>query len=289
MAQDKLSECENPPTPIAPGKKPKKAKVKQSDCTSLRTVVGISLGNYRDGFSDADSYVRKMEDNLARGWDISQYASSTYQQRALYEYALGNPVPALRDLQNALDWYRRAPGVDEEYTYFYRAIILADMGNNEAARQDCMTALSYKFFGNLPFQKEFCTRLTAAPAAFNGSQAGSNVNASEDSHRADEAIGRIRAGRYAPMPAAQASAGSAVGSPRLTIENATQYELHVYVSGPQARSFSIQAGASTVVDLAAGTFRLAAEIPNSSVLPFYGEQTFNNGTAYVERFYVRVQ
>lgn len=280
-AQHKLSECENPPAPIAPGKKQKKAKVKQPDC--MTESIGMRLGNYREGFLSVDSLIQGLE---ASGIN----AGSAYEFRALYQYALGNPIPALRDLQNTLDSYRRAPGASEAGTYFYRAIILADMGNTEAARQDCMTALTYKYFGYMPFEKEFCTRLTTSPDTLDGGQAGNGVNAPEDNHRVDEAIGRIRAGRYAPMPAAQASARSGLGSPRLTIENGTQYELRVYLSGPAARSVSIQAGASAVLDLAAGSFKLAAEIPNSSILPFYGEQTFNNGTAYVERFYVqRVQ
>jgi hypothetical protein len=42
-----------------------------------------------------------------------------------------------------------------------------------------------------------------------------------------------------------------------------------------------------VLELPAGAFKLAAEIPNSSIIPFYGEQTFNSGTQYMEKFYIQ--
>ena len=89
------------------------------------------------------------------------------------------------------------------------------------------------------------------------------------------------------MPQAQASGRSGTGSPRLTIENGTQYEIHVYLSGPETHSASIPAGGTSVLDLQSGTLKLAAEIPNSSIVPFYGEQTFSNGTTYMEKFYIQ--
>ena len=100
----------------------------------------------------------------------------------------------------------------------------------------------------------------------------------------DNAIRRIGGGLFTPMPPPQVFEGSRSGSPRLTIENRTQYPIQVYLSGPEPHSVTVLAGESLILDLhAAGAFKFAAEVINSSVSPFYGEQTFNNGTAYVEK------
>jgi hypothetical protein len=109
-------------------------------------------------------------------------------------------------------------------------------------------------------------------------------NDSDDEGNVGNAIGRISSGMFTPMPPPQVFGGSGPGSPRLTIENGTQYTIQVYLSGPETRSVTVPAGGSEILDLQAGAFKLAAEIPSHSISPFYGEQTFNNGTAYVEKF-----
>jgi hypothetical protein len=45
-------------------------------------------------------------------------------------------------------------------------------------------------------------------------------------------------------------------------------------------------GQSMEADLAPGQYQVAAEIPNSSVRPFYGVQTYEPRSRYLERFYV---
>jgi hypothetical protein len=129
--------------------------------------------------------------------------------------------------------------------------------------------------------------MAAGFAAPDSGNTGSFISASDRSTSVDDAIKRIQGGQYSPMPPAQVFVRSGTGSPRLTIENGTQYEIRVYLSGPETHTVSVPAGGSSVLDLTAGAFKLAAEIPNSSIIPFYGEQTFNGGAAYVEKFYIQ--
>ena len=50
--------------------------------------------------------------------------------------------------------------------------------------------------------------------------------------------------------------------------------------------FKLSPGSSRLIDIAVGPYRIAAEIPNSSIMPFYGEQTFAEAVAYSKRFYI---
>jgi len=291
--------CGNQQTSNDPVKKQKQEYEKQQQlCRLAKMQVGVKLGDL-GGFSYLNYLIQEGEQSRN-----AFNSPDNYKLRAMYEYALGNPTSALNDLQISLDGTRRYwenctvgtveqremnIGMWESDIYLKRAIIQTNTGNNDAAAQDCRMALASKYFINKS-EREFCTRMATAPAESDSGQHGISPNSSNDAHSVDDAIDRIRGGQYAPMPPAQASVGSGSGSPRLTIENDTQYELRVYLSGPETHSVSIPAGGSSVLDLTIGTFKLAAEIPNSSILPFYGEQTFNNGTAYMEKFYIqRVQ
>jgi hypothetical protein len=268
------------------------------ECSAAKNV--ITLGNYLQGFQTVDSAIQNGE----HGQFIRGAASIEYVDRALRFYAMGNRMAALRDLETALAWERREPsigsgiiGLDntEVDIHFYRAVMLDDMGNYDGASQDCRIVLSSNSLGGqyalfwVP-QRNFCTHIVAILPAPNEGQRRNASNVPGDSHLVDDAIGRIQGGQYSPMPQAQVSGGSGSGSPRLTIENGTQYDIQVYLSGPETRSVPVPAGGTSVLDLPAGSFKLAAEIPNSSIMPFYGEQNFNNGNAYIEKFYIqRVQ
>jgi tetratricopeptide (TPR) repeat protein len=225
----------------------------------------------------ADRYVTTMKRN----------ERVQYRVRGLGWFALGNPMAALRDLQASMDLCKKYPEAYEWENYFYRAVVYSDIGNPQEAVDDCRVVLTFKIenLNGGPYAQKYCTKLIA-----DNQSSASPSPIIRAATSVDDAIRRIRGGRYSPMPQAQASGGSGSGSPRLSIENATQYVLQVYLSGPETRSVSIPAGGSSVIDLQTGAFKLAAEIPNSSILPFYGEQTFSSGTAYVEKFYIqRVQ
>ena len=296
-AQRQLAACGNPQIPS--DAKHQKARAEQPNCRFETVVYGYELGDM-SGLSNLNYIIHEGEQGLRTIPSFYQM----YERRARLEYALGNQTDSLHDFQTALDrirqdWANSSAGTleqremviasDESNIYLQRAVVESDIGNNEAAAQDCRMALASKYFIGIP-KRDFCTRLTTALAASDSSQHGASTDLSADTRSVDDEIRRISSGQYAPMPPAQASVGTGSGSPRLTIENGTQYEIHVYLSGRETRSVSVQPGATSVLDLPAGAFRLAAEIPNSSIMPFYGEQTFSSGVTYVEKFYIqRVQ
>lgn len=300
VAQKSLNKfCNSSQIPNDSKKKQTQAIEKQQEvCRNAKTILGVNFGDF-GGFSSLNYLIQEGEQGRN-----TVNTPDNYTLRAMYEYALGNSTAALNDLQTALDgtrryWENSSGGTVEDRElrigqlesdiYLKRAVIQASIGNNEAAAQDCKVALASKYFLVLP-ERWYCTRLTEAPSTSDSAQHGTSMDHSTGAHSVDDVIGRIQAGQHSAMPQAQALGGIGSGSPRLTIENGTPYALNVYLSGPEKRSVSIPAGGTSVVDLQAGAFKLAAEIPDSSVIPFYGEQTFSSGTAYMEKFYIqRVQ
>lgn len=63
----------------------------------------------------------------------------------------------------------------------------------------------------------------------------------------------------------------------ITVENATRYPLTVMYSGPESRSTLIPPGAKETVTLPNGRYRIAASVPDASVRPFAGSETFSGG------------
>jgi len=100
------------------------------------------------------------------------------------------------------------------------------------------------------------------------------------------AIASIRGRQHSAMPLAQALAGKSEGC-ELSLENGTQYDIAVYLGGPAAKAVSVPAGASLSFVLQPGQYEIAAEIPNASFQPFYGEQAFQPNTKYRVRFGVQ--
>jgi hypothetical protein len=76
------------------------------------------------------------------------------------------------------------------------------------------------------------------------------------------------------------------GKTTMTVRNSTQYALSVYFDGPVSRSLSLSPGASQILDLAPGVFRVAGRVAASNVLPFYGEETYASSTQYTVTFYI---
>jgi len=121
-----------------------------------------------------------------------------------------------------------------------------------------------------------------------GLTASNRATQSTDLPVRDE-IEKIRSGRYSPLPPAQVSpltGPTASGKTSMTVRNSTQYALSVYFFGPVSRSLSLSPGASQIVDLAPGVFRVAGRAAASNVLPFYGEETYASSTQYTVTFYI---
>lgn len=106
----------------------------------------------------------------------------------------------------------------------------------------------------------------------------------------EEAIKRIQAGRYTPMPPPSTAPASGPAGKGMTIENGTGHTLHVHFSGPLSRSVVVPDGSSESIELAVGDYQVAAEVPGSAIIPFYGRQAYQPLTHYWLKFYTqRVQ
>ncbi len=103
----------------------------------------------------------------------------------------------------------------------------------------------------------------------------------------DEAIKRIQAGRYTAMPPATTAAASGPAGKGMTIENGTGQTLHLHFSGPMNRTVVVPNGTSESVELAVGDYQVAAEVPGSKIVPFYGRQAYQPFTHYWLKFYTQ--
>jgi hypothetical protein len=98
------------------------------------------------------------------------------------------------------------------------------------------------------------------------------------------AIERIRGARHASMPDEKCSSGES--GTTLTVENGTNLLIRYLLKGPTSQAVTVEPSLSIKVTLTPGTYQVAAEIPNSSMMPFYGERTFNAGTQCRQLFYM---
>jgi len=103
----------------------------------------------------------------------------------------------------------------------------------------------------------------------------------------EAAISRIQAGRHTPMPAPTTAPASGAEGKGLTVENNTGYTLHVYFSGPASRTVVVPDRRSESVELAVGSYQVAAEVPDSPIVPFYGRQAYEPFTHYWLQFYAQ--
>jgi hypothetical protein len=100
-------------------------------------------------------------------------------------------------------------------------------------------------------------------------------------------IDRIAKGAHQEFPAPTESSlepGQAAG---WSIKNATEYDLHLYLSGPTARSYVITSGGSITVDLPSGSYRIAADVGHG-VLPFYAVRRLGDAR-WSSHFYIAKQ
>ena len=71
------------------------------------------------------------------------------------------------------------------------------------------------------------------------------------------------------------------------VKNNTGHTLHVYLAGPVNRDFLIPAGESRDFDVPAGSYRIAADVPSSSIVPFYADRTLPADSRWESNFYIR--
>ncbi|MEO8592191.1 MAG: OmpH family outer membrane protein [Candidatus Solibacter sp.] len=93
-------------------------------------------------------------------------------------------------------------------------------------------------------------------------------------------IARIEAGRHASMPAMQKGSGSGP----ITVQNDTSSTLTVYFSGPADRKEVVSAHGKVTVPLGPGSYKVAGELADKSVLPFFGVRQYSGGET--EQFFI---
>jgi hypothetical protein len=97
-------------------------------------------------------------------------------------------------------------------------------------------------------------------------------------------IDRIAQGSHQELPAPKQSSLAPGQTPGWSIQNATGYELHLYLSGPVEHSYVIANGSSVAVDLPAGSYRIAADVGHG-VLPFYAVRQLGDAR-WSSHFYI---
>ncbi|HUI43562.1 MAG TPA: hypothetical protein VL523_16495 [Terriglobia bacterium] len=99
-------------------------------------------------------------------------------------------------------------------------------------------------------------------------------------------IDRISRGSHQELPEARSTTAAADQGAGWDVTNNTEYQLHVYFSGPVDRELLVPAGKSRSVDMPPGTYRIAATVTNSSVDPFYGSRTLPGQTRWKSSFHI---
>ncbi|MGA2902899.1 MAG: hypothetical protein ABSD98_03650 [Candidatus Korobacteraceae bacterium] len=99
-------------------------------------------------------------------------------------------------------------------------------------------------------------------------------------------IDRIANGSHQALPAPLQSSLAPGQNPGWSIENATGYQLHLYLSGPAERDYVIPNGNSINVDLPPGIYRIAADVSSKSVIPFYAVRQLNVNARWTSHFYI---
>jgi hypothetical protein len=101
-----------------------------------------------------------------------------------------------------------------------------------------------------------------------------------------DAVARIHRGPHVQMPPPQTAYASGQAGKGMTIENGTGYLLRVHFSGSMNRTVDVPNGQSVGVELVVGSYEVAAEVPGTSIMPFYGTQTYQLNTHYRLKFFV---
>jgi hypothetical protein len=102
-------------------------------------------------------------------------------------------------------------------------------------------------------------------------------------------IDRVAQGTHQDLPPPVQTSLSPGQNPGWTIENATGYQLNLYLSGPAERHYAIANGESINIDLPPGSYRIAADVSSGGVTPFYAVRQLNADTRWKSHFYIARQ
>jgi tetratricopeptide (TPR) repeat protein len=70
----------------------------------------------------------------------------------------------------------------------------------------------------------------------------------------------------------------------LIIENDTEFDLTVYLKGPEYRLIKIDKNSSQEIEITSGTYKTAFDSDNTDILPYYGEIVYEEGQKYLEKY-----
>lgn len=239
------------------------------------------------------------------------YVADAYSLRGAIKYALSDTTGALADLGTAIDyigvWRREGnqpEGGDALFfrpnlyrAYLYRAAIRYRIGKYEEAIADfneyaalikvmkLSLGLEEDKLGKLIRQSlKGSTRLVTTQP-----EAGISSSAFGDADIRGQIDSIARSGQYSPLPNPQVSGAGDSGrtTARRIIRNDTAYALHLFMSGPADRKLDLPPGGSSMIDLPAGSYRVAARVDASNVKPFYGVQILESGIEYTSQFFVK--
>jgi peptidyl-prolyl cis-trans isomerase A (cyclophilin A) len=103
-------------------------------------------------------------------------------------------------------------------------------------------------------------------------------------------VARIQKGQHSTLPPAIASpldSNASFGSIQRTVENGTAYTLTVLFAGPVERRITLAPGKIKQLALPPGTYKVAAHVSASNVLPFFGFQSYSLGQGYTSHFDIK--
>ena len=101
----------------------------------------------------------------------------------------------------------------------------------------------------------------------------------------DLEINKIFAGKHSKLPPAHQTSYAYSSTSEIVIENATQYSMTLYYSGPDKIKIEIQPYNKIKRTFSNGFYKVGARVSNASVYPFVGERSLSGG-GYSEYFYI---
>jgi beta-lactam-binding protein with PASTA domain len=90
----------------------------------------------------------------------------------------------------------------------------------------------------------------------------------------EQKIKSILQGRYQSLPPFQPSSRFQQGGTQVRVDNRTDSTLHLYFHGPRAQFIQIPKNQVKEISLIPGMYQIVAEIKDSKVTPFYGQEFF---------------
>lgn len=259
----------------------------------LQKDVERGNGSAKDQIADvfAESRSRSAKSQLADVFAEGKYAPKDYGAAArLYrEVVEKDPLVFKWDLAKLACLYENGQGVTQDVVQAYIWFNLAAGYGWTSAKEDrdrlerSMTreqvaeaqTLSREWRDKHQSQTELpivMQQATASPT-------------SDDS--VTSAIDRVRSAPHSILPDAQKlPAGTGNG---VQVENATKYSIRIYFRGPEKHAENVPPGGSVTINLPPGEYEVAAEVPNSSVQPYYGKQEYSTGSGYRERFTIETR